>query len=350
MENNGYDTTFAKQIFDQLEGFGEYGFPESHSAGFARLAYCSAWFKCREPAIFLAALLNSQPVGFYAPSQLVQDARRHGVEVLPVDILRSAWEATLEAAAMPSSPRQAKWVHQPQPAVRLGLGQIKGLSRQAGQRIEQARRISPFVSAQDLAARAALDRREMNVLAAANALKPLSGQRRQAQWESALQVPQGLLRGSPIKETQIPLLPPMPEGEHIVNDYHRLGLTLRRHPLALLRDRLQKQRFVPASRLLVEDWPNGRLTRACGLVTTRQRPGTAKGTVFVTLEDETGHVNVIVRPELSIRQHAELVGASLLGVYGIWQRHDSICHLIAHRLVDLSHLLGALPTRSRDFH
>ena len=337
----GYEENFAEQIFQQLQGFGEYGFPESHSASFARLAYCSAWFKCHEPAIFLAALLNSQPMGFYAPSQLVQDARRHNVEVRPVDIQHSDWEATLETDTTPTHS---------QPAVRLGLGQIKGLSPKAGERIVQARRQALFISVQDLAARAGLDRNEMNALAAANALKPLAGERRQAQWHSALQRPPGLLRNTAIEESQIPLLPPMREGEHIVNDYRKLGLTLERHPLTLLRPQLTKQRFIQADRLLSDNWPNGRLTRACGLVTTRQRPGTAKGVVFVTIEDETGHVNVIVRPDLSIRQHAELVGAQLLGVYGIWQRHESICHLVASRLVDLSHLLGALHTRSRDFH
>ncbi len=363
MKEKGYDEQFAEQIFLQLQGFGEYGFPESHSASFARLAYCSAWFKCHEPAVFLTALLNSQPMGFYAPSQLVQDARRHGVEVRPVDIRYSEWEATLELAtyeptpvdAAPAGGRHSLPANEstsgkPQPAVRLGLGQIKGLSRQAVLRIEQARHQAPFRSAQDLAARAGLDRKEMNALAAANALKPLAGERRQAQWHAALQRPPGLLRGTPITENQTPLLPDMPEGEHIVNDYRHLGLTLGRHPLALLRARLEKQRFIPAERLLSTDWPNGRLTRACGLVTTRQRPGTAKGVVFVTIEDETGHVNVIVRPELSIRQHTELVNAQLLGVYGVWQRHESVCHLVAGRLVDLTPLLGALHTRSRDFH
>ena len=342
----GYEENFAQQIFQQLQGFGEYGFPESHSASFARLAYCSAWFKCHEPAVFLAALLNSQPMGFYAPSQLVQDAQRHNVKVRPVDIMHSNWEATLEADTSPGEPVPTR-LH---PAVRLGFSQIKGLSPKSGERIVQARRQALFTSVQDLAARANLDRHEMNALAAANALKPLAGERRQAQWHSALQRPPGLLRSTSIMESQIPLLPPMLEGEHIVNDYRKLGLTLERHPLALLRPRLTQQRFIQADRLLADDWPNGRLTRACGLVTTRQRPGTAKGVVFVTIEDETGHVNVIVRPDLSIRQHAELVGAQLLGVYGVWQRHESICHLVASRLVDLTHLLGALHTRSRDFH
>ncbi|NLC36423.1 MAG: error-prone DNA polymerase [Alcaligenaceae bacterium] len=358
MKKNGYQEDFAEQIFKQLEGFGEYGFPESHSASFAKLAYYSAWFKCHEPAAFLAALLNSQPMGFYAPSQLVQAIRRQGVEVRSVDIQHSHWEATLEPAvfevaapplSLPDAASQARPVHPHSAAVRLGFNQITGLSEQAGRRIEQARRESPFASAQDLAARARLDRREMNALAAANALRTLSGERRQAQWQSALQTPNGLLRGAPITEAQQPLLPSMSEGEHIVSDYQKTGLTLGCHPLALLRTRLQRQQFVPAARLLA-DWPNRRLARACGLVTTRQRPGTAKGVVFVTLEDESGHINVIVRPELADRQHAELIGAQLLGVYGVWQRQQSVCHLVAHRLVDLSHLLGALRTSSRDFH
>lgn len=348
MERNGYGSDFAQQIFQQLEGFGEYGFPESHSASFAKLAYCSAWVKCHEPAVFLTALLNSQPMGFYAPSQLVQDAQRHGVRVLPVDILASDWDSTLEPDAA-ASPRRSSGSAASGPAVRLGLGRVAGLSRQAGHRIEQARRQRPFVSTQDLAVRAGLNRREMNVLAAANALKALSGDRRQAQWQAAVQTPPGLLREAPIIEDHHPTLPGMSEGEHIASDYHSVGLTLGRHPLALLRSQLQKRRFVPAQDLL-QQWPDRRLARACGLVTSRQRPGTAKGTVFVTLEDESGYVNVIVRAELAERQHTELTGSSLMGVYGVWQRHSAVCHLIAHRLVNLDFLLGQLQTRSRDFH
>lgn len=351
MKDRGYEEGFAEQIFKQLEGFGEYGFPESHSASFAKLAWCSAWLKCREPAAFLAALLNSQPMGFYAPSQLVQDARRHGVEVRPVDIMASHWESTVHAAPIcqaPDSPQGQSDVRA-HPVVRLGLGQVAGLSEQAGRRIEEARRQAPFTSVQDLAVRAGLDRREMNALAAANALEPLSGERRQAQWQSALQTPAGLLREARIEESRHPSLPAMSEGEHIVSDYRSLGLTLGRHPLALLRARLDGHRFIPAGRLQA-DWPDRRLARACGLVTTRQRPGTAKGTVFVTLEDESGCVNVIVRPELADKQHAELTGANLLGVYGVWQRHEAVCHLVARRLVDFSHLLGELRTHSRDFH
>ncbi len=322
-----------------MEGFGEYGFPESHSASFAKLAYCSAWLKCHEPAAFLVALLNSQPMGFYAPSQLVQDAQRHGVEIRPVDIMESDWESTLQTTQNDGGPV----------AVRLGLGMVAGLSLQAGGRIEQARRAAPFVSTQDLAARAELDRRDMNALAAADALKSLSGERRRAQWQSAMLASRGLLRDAPIVEERCPELPGMTEGENIAGDYRSLGFTLGRHPLALLRSRLQQYRFIAAEHLLAQ-WPDRRLARACGLVTTRQRPGTAKGTVFVTLEDESGHINVIVRPELAERQHTELVNSGLLGVYGVWQRHDTVCHLIAHRLVDLTRLLGELRAHSRDFH
>lgn len=342
MKKNGYDEEFAGRIFQQLEGFGEYGFPESHAAGFAQLAYFSAWLKCHEPAAFLASLLNSQPMGFYAPSQLIQDARRHGVEVRPVDILASDWDATLETRDGSSRPGD-------QPAVRLGLGRVAGLPEQAGRRIERARRQALFVSVQDLAARARLDRRDMNALAAADALKRLSGDRRQAQWQSALLAQAGLLQSAHIVEECHPVLPGLSEGESIVDDYRSLGFTLGRHPLALLRRQLEQRHFVPAGRLQAE-WPDRRLARACGLVTTRQRPGTAKGTVFVTLEDESGYVNVIVRPDLADRQHAELTQSGLLGVYGVWQRHEEVCHLIAHRLVDLTPLLGALRPRSRDFH
>jgi DNA-directed DNA polymerase III (polc) len=349
MNKNGYNEEFAQQIFRQLEGFGEYGFPESHAASFAQLAYYSAWLKCHEPAAFLAAMLNSQPLGFYAPSQLVQDAQRHGISVLPVDVCVSRWEATLEPEPATGEAIPSPTVLAPQPAVRLGLNQVAGLSEAAARRIDEARGQSPFSSYQDLAVRARLDRGEMNALAAANALQSLTGDRRNAQWHSAMLAPPGLLREAPIVEDVTPSLPGMTEGENIIHDYRSLGLTLGRHPLSLLRPQLEARRFVAAGRLL-SDWPDRRLARACGLVTSRQRPGTAKGTVFVTLEDESGYVNVIVRPGLADQQHKELVGSNLLGVYGVWQRHQAVCHLIAQRLVDLTPLLGTLRTRSRDFH
>ncbi|NGM87980.1 error-prone DNA polymerase [Parapusillimonas sp. SGNA-6] len=336
MVRKGCPADFAEGIFKQLEGFAEYGFPESHAASFAKLAYVSAWLKCHEPEAFLAALLNSQPMGFYSASQLVQDARRHGVQVLPVDVTASRWEATLE----PTDGR---------PAVRLGLNQVTGLSRQAGERIEALCARRPPATTHDLASQADLTRHDMNALADANALHTLSGHRRQARWQAANHALKGLLHNAPIHDTVMPELPPLTEGQDITADYHSLGLTLGRHPLALLRPLLREQRFVEAE-VLARDYPDRRLTRACGIVTTRQRPSTSKGTIFVTLEDETGNVNVIIRPDLAERQQTELVRSRLMGVYGVWQRQEGICHLMASRLVDLTPLMGQLRTHSRNFH
>ncbi len=358
MQKKGYAASFAESIYKQLQGFGEYGFPESHAASFAKIAYLSAWLKCHEPEAFLAALLNSQPMGFYSPSQLVQDAQRHDVRVLPVDIHHSQALASLEAVA--SSVRQQSTIEQdlateqqpdtePRPAVRLGLNQIKGLSTQAGLRIISARAQQPYQSTHDLALRAALTRHDLEALAAANALHALSGHRRQALWQTATAISTGLLRSAPITEGYLPALVKPGEGENIVADYQTTGLSLGRHPLALLRSILQARHFVTAH-TLSSDYPDRRLARACGIVTTRQRPQTANGTVFVTLEDETGNVNVIVRAELAAKQYTPLTQSRLMGVYGVWQRQSGVCHLKASRLVDLSHLLGELHTRSRDFH
>lgn len=335
---NGYTEAFATAIIRQIEGFGEYGFPESHAASFALLAYDSAWLKYHEPEAFLAALLNSQPMGFYAPAQLIQDARRHGVHVLPTDVTVSHWEASLET--LPACPR---------PAVRLGLNQIQGLSEAAALRIEQARATHPFTHTRDLARRAELNRHELDALAAADALHRLAGHRRLARWEASASVAsRDLLRHADPADPESPTLSVPTEGESIIEDYRSLRLTLRSHPVALLRPRLQTMRFQPAE--VLNRYPDRRLARACGLVTMRQRPQTAKGTVFITLEDETGSVNVVVRSELMERQRRELLGATLLGVYGTWQNIEGIRHLIAQRLVDLSPLLGGLAARSRDFH
>jgi error-prone DNA polymerase len=338
MRRNGYDMAFAQQIFQQIQGFGEYGFPESHAASFALLAYASSWLKCHEPAAFLCALLNSQPMGFYSPSQLVQDARRHGIDVRPVDITVSGWESTLEDLDDPA---------RAQPAVRLGLHMLRGMGQDAADRIEMARAIRPFAGVADLARRAQLDRGDLQVLAAGNALGPLAGHRRQALWQAAGAVPdKDLLRPTtPVEE--VPVLPAPREGEEIVGDYRAQGLTLGRHPLALLRDRLLAKRFLPAD--VLHDFQNGQLARACGIVTVRQRPGTAKGVLFLTIEDETGNVNVIVWPQLVEQQRREVLNASLLGVYGVWQREGEVRHLVAKRLVDMSHWLGKLDARSRDF-
>ena len=338
MKDNGYAPEFAEQIFSQIQGFGEYGFPESHAASFALLAYASSWVKRHEPAAFLCALLNSQPMGFYSPSQLVQDARRHGIEVRPADVAVSGWESVLE-----------EFGHdlRVQPAVRLGLHMLRGMSRDAAERIELSRAVQPFGGVADLARRADLDRGDLQVLAAGNALFALAGHRRQALWEAVGAAPDKDLLRPTLPDETAPALALPSEGEEIVGDYRAQGLTLGRHPLALLRGQLLAKRFLPAEVLM--DFQNGQLARACGIVTVRQRPGTAKGVLFLTIEDETGNVNVIVWASLVEQQRREVLSAHLLGVYGVWQREGEVRHLVAKRLVDMSHLLGRLATRSRDF-
>ncbi len=339
MHERGYTREFAEAIYAQIQGFAEYGFPESHAASFALLAYASAWLKCHQPAAFLAALLNSQPMGFYSPSQLVQDARRHGVEVRAVDVCCSDWEATLEPENGSSGDQQ--------PAVRLGMNLVRGLSQEAAWRIEEARAVRSFSDVRDLALRASLSAKDMQALAAADALKNLAGHRREALWQASAAAPgKGLLKGA-LPEPEPIQLPAPSEIDQTVSDYRTLGLTLGRHPLSFLRKQLFDKRFMSAE--ILQNYRQGQFARACGIVTVRQRPATAKGTIFVTLEDETGTVNVIVWPSLIEQQRAELLHSSLLGVYGIWQTENNVNHLIAKRLLDLSSLLGSLETSSRDF-
>ena len=336
MSERGYSLDFAERIYQQIHGFSDYGFPESHAASFALLVYASCWIKCHHPAEFLAALLNSQPLGFYSPSQLVQDAQRHGVEVRPVDVVHSDWNSTLEASASAL------------PAVRLGLRRVAGLPQAAGERVVAARREAAFTSAQDLARRAALTQRDLQCLAAADALQSLSGHRRQQMWDAAaLRPAPALLREAPVDEAAIEL-PAAPEGEAIVWDYAATRLTLRRHPLALLREQLRARRLQTAEEL--QALPNNRFARACGIVTVRQQPSTANGTIFISLEDETGAVQVICWRRVRERQRAVLLHARLLAVHGVWQREGAVCNLIAGRLEDLTPLLGRLATQSRDFH
>ena len=340
--NNGYTPEFAETIFKQIEGFGEYGFPESHAASFALLAYASAWLKCHEPEAFLASLLNSQPMGFYAPSQLIQDARRHGVQLLPVDVQTSEWECTLEM--MLGEPQRVPGNQDSpclRPAVRLGLNQILGLPAAAAQALLDARQAGPFLDTQDLGRRADLNQAALQQLALAGALYTLSGHRRQAAWTAAASVAtKGLLREAEPNEDEQPLLLPPTEAHDLVTDYQRLGFTLGRHPLALLRQTLTRLRFAPATTLA--QLPQGRLARACGLVTMRQRPQTAKGVIFVTLEDETGSVNLIVRAELAVRQRRELLQAHLLAAIGTWQNLQGTQHLLVGRFEDHSHLLATI--------
>lgn len=360
MVRRGYDREFAEAIFQQIQGFGEYGFPESHAASFAKLVTVSSWLKCYEPACFLAALLNAQPMGFYTPSQLIQDAVRHGVLVRPVDVTRSDAFCTLESADGASPRPGAAWAESAaqalpdQPAVRLGLRHIKGLSPAAIERLVEARGRAPFTGAGDLARRAGLGPAEMALLAGADALQALAGHRRQQVWEAtASHRAPALLREAPIHEAPL-ALPAAEEGEEIVGDYASLGFSLRRHPLALLRPRLARWKLSSAEAL--RDIPGGTSVRACGIVTVRQRPGTAKGTVFVTLEDETGAVNVVVWSRVAEQWREPLLKSQLLAVRGTWQRdHDSggkVCHLVAEAMRDLTPLLGRLAreNKSRDFH
>ncbi len=338
MRARGYAEAFAERIFHQIEGFGEYGFPESHSASFALLAYVSAWLKCHEPAAFVAALLNSQPMGFYAPAQLIADAARHGVEMRAVDVQMSAWDSSLEAHERGS--RQA--------AVRMGLGRIKGLKHDAAERIVAARGVAPFVDVTDLARRAGLDRGMVRVLSRAGALASLAGNRHHASWAAlGIETPLAVLPDAQIREAT-PLLRAPSEGEDIVADYAHLGFTLGRHPLALLRDHLHRRQCATAVQIAQAE--PGTRVRTAGLVISRQRPGTATGVVFVTLEDETGIINVIVWSTLVEAQRRELLHAQLLGVVGEIQRDGEVVHLIAQRLSDHSKLLGRLRAVSRDFH
>ena len=374
----GYTPEFAEAIFRQIQGFGEYGFPESHAASFALLVYVSSWLKRHEPAAFLAAMLNSQPMGFYAPAQLVRDARAHGVEVRGVDVLTSGLECTLEEPAPTSPPgTEASAVHhfpggidpRPQPVVRLGLNMVRGLATEAAQRLVQAReareaalpahagagpsvaRAFAFDSVEDLARAARLQRQHLQALAQAGALAPLAGHRAAAHWEAAAIAPMpALLHEAGFDEAPVVLAAPT-EGEEIVADYASVGIPMGRHPLALLRPLLGRFRAQPAA--VLREYPHGRLARASGLVTHRQRPETAKGTLFVTLEDETGTVNVIVWPDLFERYRKEVLAARLMTVYGLWQRDEDtggeVMHLLARRVVDHTALLGRLTLRSRDF-
>ena len=335
MTSRGYELSFAEAIFEQIKGFSEYGFPESHAASFALLVYASCWLKCHHPAEFLAAMLNSQPLGFYSGSQLVQDAKRHGVEVRRVDVTHSDWDCTLEGLPHP-------------PAVRLGLRMVVGLKAGSAIRILEARKEALFDGAEDLARRAGLEQNEMTLLAGADALMSLAGHRRQQVWEAAaLRATPKLLRDAPVDEDYLEL-PEAPEGEEVVWDFAATGLTLRRHPLAILRPQLAAQGWKTAAEL--HDLPTGRLAHACGIVTVRQQPETAKGTMFVSLEDETGSVQVIVWPKIKARLRIPLLRSRLMAVKGTWQREGDVRNLIAGHIEDLTPLLGNLSTASRDFH
>ncbi|MEW6204027.1 MAG: error-prone DNA polymerase [Pseudomonadota bacterium] len=347
MLERGYTREFAESIFRQMEGFGEYGFPESHAASFAMLVYASAWLKCHHPDAFLCGLLNAQPMGFYAPSQLIQDAQRHGVKVLPVDVQQSALATRLETGLGSNSGALLP--------VRLGLNRVNGLKHDAALRIVQTREQGLFESVEDLSKRAQLDRGDLLALADANALEQLAGHRHQAVWQTAATETKGirqrarntdLLANTRSNETPLEL-PKASELEDMLAEYRATGASIQHHPISFLRKQLTPYKIRQVQEL--RTYPNGRLARACGIVTHRQRPATAHGTVFLNLEDETGNVNVIVWNSLAEEQRQVLRNAQIMGVFGIWQREGEVCNLVARRLVDYTHLLAQLQTPSRDF-
>jgi len=427
MLERGYDDAYFERIFEQIKGFGDYGFPESHAASFALLAWASCWVKNYYPAAFTCALLNSQPMGFYQPAQLIQDAKQHGVHVLPADVMISTWDCALEQlkpsppsplggegwvrgqrenvyedqqrapvssdalrvedsatsnaapSPQPSPPtmeplREREWSEfalshglpskpsppmekplgerersGPQFALRLGLRLIRGLPEATAQRIAAARSAAPFRDVADLTARARLNTGERACLADAGALRSLSGHRHRAHWDIAgTEQPLPVLTDATIDEEQIRLRPPSLR-EDVMNDYARLGLSLTLHPLALIRPALVRRRVIPA-RATIDVANHGRRLRCAGLVTVRQHPGTAKGVTFVTLEDETGHVNVVVWQSLAEKQHRVLLESAVMGVDGTLEAVDGVYHLIASRLHDYSALLPELAFASRDFH
>lgn len=345
---NGYARDFAERCFRQIEGFGDYGFPESHAASFALLVYASAWLKCFHPEIFACALLNSQPLGFYAPAQIVRDAREHGVEVRAVDINESAWDCTLEPIA-----RTGRF------ALRLGFREVKGLAAEAGQKLVAARGTRRFADPAALAHRTGLARAVLVRLTEADAFRSQGLDRREALWAvQGLRMDAELPLFAPLLGTGVAepetVLPAMSEGEQVMEDYRAVGLTLKRHPMALLRPALSLRGIVPTARLAVAT--PGRLLTVAGLVLVRQRPGTASGVVFVTLEDETGIANLVIWRNVFERFRRIVMGSRLLECRGRIEREGEVIHLVASHLTDLTpyfHRLregATLAQASRDFH
>jgi len=348
MVKNGYAEEFAERTFRQLEGFGSYGFPESHAASFAKIAYASSWLKCHHPDVFCAALLNAQPMGFYAPAQIVRDAQTHGVEVRPVSINKSRWDCTLE----PSSKGGGLF------AVRLGLRMVRGLANEAAAALVNARITGPYRSIDDLWRRVRLSSGAMEALASADAFQPDFGlSRRAALWalKGLRDEPLPLFaaaterEASAFPEQDEPeiALRPMTAGGEVVEDYGHVGLTLRAHPLSFLREDLRQRRFVPCGDAVAS--PDRRWVKTAGLVLVRQRPGSAKGVIFVTIEDETGIANLVVWPKIFDRFRRIVLGSGMLGVSGRLQREGEVVHIVARELFDLSADLLSVGQRDTPF-
>jgi error-prone DNA polymerase len=346
----GIPRKFSEALFEQIKGFGEYGFPESHAASFALLVYTSAWLKTHYPAHFVGALLNSQPMGFYSPSALVQDARRHGVEVRDVCAMRSDWDSTLEQPSPDSS--LAPGLPGRERALRLGLRLIQGLSKASVERWLWARSQKPWQSLDDLVERSGIRRDELGALAQAGALEALVSGRRQALWAACAPRVPGLFRGRALSEPKVSL-PALGPLEQLVLDYEKKGLSVHDHPLAHLRPILARQKVVTARELVLIE--PGCEVRVAGLVTCRQQPYTAKGVVFLTLEDETGSSNLILRPHIFARYRREALGGTLLLARGRVQRVGgrgsvaAVVHVLASSLERVGAPGLVLPRQSRDF-
>jgi error-prone DNA polymerase len=361
MVERGYDPAFAQRCFDQIKGFGEYGFPESHAASFAHLVYVSSWLRWKYPAAFAAALLNSQPMGFYAPAQIVRDAHEHGVEVREVDVNLSEWDCTLETLPLPlagggrgeglpssnnpsSSPSRGR--EGSKVALRLGLRQVDGLQREAAERLVAAR---PYATVEQLRSRAGVPVHAIQRLAAADAFRSMGLDRRAALWDSRAlrQAPDLPLfayaeardEGTEDRPAQ---LPAMPLSEHVVNDYQTIRLSLKAHPMRFLREYYVGEKFVTAEQL--KSIKDGKRLSIAGLVLIRQRPGSAKGVVFITIEDETGVANLVVWPDVFDKQRKIVMGARLMAVHGIVQRDEdsNVIHVVARRLEDHTPMLRYL--------
>jgi error-prone DNA polymerase len=347
MVANGYTEEFAEKTFSQLEGFGSYGFPESHAASFALIAYASAFLKCHYPDVFCAALLNSQPMGFYAPAQIVSDARAHGIEVRPICINRSRWDCTLE----PSDDGNSH-------AVRLGMRMVKGLAINDAAKIVVARGDQPFVSIDDMWRRSGVPSASLVELAEADAFRPsLSLQRRDVLWaiKALRDEPLPLFAAAADREQAVIAeqrepdvsLRQMTEGSNVVEDYGHTGLTLRAHPISFLRDDLTKRQIVTCAE--AASARDGHWLMAAGLVLVRQKPGSAKGVMFMTIEDETGVANVVVWPSLFDKQRRVVLGSGMMAINGKIQREGGVVHLVAQRLFDLSADLSSLGEREGGF-
>ena len=348
MLDRGHDLDFAERLFEQIKGFGDYGFPESHAASFALLVYLSAWLKCHEPAAFYCGLLNSQPMGFYSPSQLIQDAQRHNLDIRPVDVLASDWECTLE-----TPDRCERLTHQneqAQPAIRLGFQRIKGLSEAGARRLIECRDQIKAPTLKALQHNAQLDERDLNCLVESGAFKAISGHRHESHWQATgIQDPAPLFR--PLAHQPDPAAPlPVPsEIDDVRADYQSLRLTLGRHPMAIIRPSHPHLRTCARAADLSQI-RHGRFIDVAGLVTGRQRPSTASGIIFMTLEDETDNINIVIFNHVLARFRATILRGQLVRVKGILERQESVIHVVAGQIEDLSHLLNDFNMKSRDFH